>query len=265
MKKVLTAILLGVLVLAAVLWLPRIGIYILIFAAVAAGLVEFARMFLTDVVERFAAVVAGCAMALWMMAGPAWRASAPLGLVLMLFALALLYMWRSRELSGSAQRIGVAMLGVVYLGVSFPFWAWIFEMPLGRALILLAMVPACLCDVFGLIAGKCLGRHKLASMVSPNKTVEGLIGALAGSLLGAFAVRYAILPELSALAVAGLAVVIWISSPFGDLVESLMKRSCGVKDSGSVIPGHGGLLDRLDALVFTGPAAYAYVKYVIGM
>ena len=132
-----------------------------------------------------------------------------------------------------------------------------------RWVLLLAMVPACLCDVFGLIAGKCVGRHKLAPMVSPNKTVEGLIGALAGSMLGAFAVRYAILPELSALAVAGLAVVIWISSPFGDLVESLMKRSCGVKDSGAIIPGHGGVLDRLDALVFTGPAAYAYVKYVI--
>ena len=265
MRKVITAILLGVLVLAAVMLLPRWGIYAIVIAMTVVGLIEFARMFLADPVERASCIVAGLAMAVWMLGPPEWRNAASLGLVLVLFALSLIFMWRARELEGSAQRLGVALLGVVYVGIAFPFWAWIFELEDGRSLVLLALVPACLCDVAGMIAGKLLGRHKLAPMVSPNKTIEGLIGALVGSFVGAFAVRFALLPDVSALAVAGIAMVVWFTSPLGDLVESMFKRSCGVKDSGSIIPGHGGVLDRLDALVFTGPAAYAYVKYVIGM
>jgi len=265
MTKVVTAILLGVAVLAAVLWLPNWALAALIFATAAAGLLEYSRMFFEDRVERWAMFATGALIALWTMGPMPWRKAASLGIVAALFVLAITVMWRSRELERSAERVGLAIMGVIYLGVAFPIWSWLLRMPRGRALVLLALVPACLCDVFGLIAGKAFGRRKLAPMVSPNKTIEGLLGSLAGSVIGVMAIRFLMLPELSIALSLGLAVLVWIVSPLGDLIESMQKRSCGLKDSGHIIPGHGGMLDRLDALVFTAPAAFAYFKYVVGM
>jgi len=265
MIKVLTGIALGALTLAALLWLPRCGIYALVFGMVTAGLIEFGRMFFSDAFERWTVVIAGMALALWMMGYDGARELTPLALVAILFAMALIFMWRTGELAGTAGRLGTGLLGAVYLGMCLPFWLWLFELPGGRHFLLLAIVPACLCDIFAMAAGKAIGRHKFAPRVSPNKTVEGFFGALVGSMAGVFVVGFALGMNIGVLHLAGLALVIWITSPFGDLIESLIKRSCGVKDSGSIIPGHGGVLDRLDALVFTGPAAYAYVKYVIGV
>ena len=130
----------------------------------------------------------------------------------------------------------------------------------GQYLVLLAIVPACLCDTFAYVAGKSFGKKKFAPMVSPNKTMEGYYGALVGALVGAFAVKLIFFREMHFAWVVGLALVLWVVSPFGDLIESFMKRSIGVKDSGTLIPGHGGILDRLDALIFTAPAAFLYFK-----
>jgi phosphatidate cytidylyltransferase len=186
-------------------------------------------------------------------------------LVLDLFVLAQIFMGRADELSGSAGRLAAATMGVVYLGIAFPYWSFIERLPHGKELVLLALVPACLCDIFAYAAGKSFGRHKMASRISPNKTMEGLAGALAGSLFGTFFVKWLVLPDLPVQHAVVLSLLIWITSPFGDLVESFLKRSSGVKDSGSIVPGHGGVLDRLDALIFTGPAAFAYYKYVMNI
>ena len=105
-----------------------------------------------------------------------------------------------------------------------------------------------------------MGKRKFAPMVSPNKTMEGYFGALVGALVGAFVIKYFFFPSLGALWIVGLSLIIWIVSPFGDLVESFLKRSIGVKDSGTLIPGHGGILDRLDAVIFTAPAVFIYFK-----
>ncbi len=265
MTKIVTAIILGVFVLAAVLWLPTWGLAALIFGMTLAGLAEYSRIFFDDKFERWAVFAAGAMQALWMMGPAPWRKAAVLGVAAWLFVLALVFMWRSKDLTRSAERLGLAIMGVVYLGVAFPIWSWILRMPRGRALILIALAPACLCDILGLAAGKAFGRRKLAPQVSPNKTVEGLIGALAGSMIGVAAVRFFMLPQLSLLDSLIFALLIWIVSPMGDLIESMLKRSRGVKDSGHIIPGHGGVLDRMDALIFTAPAAFAYLKYVVGV
>ncbi len=265
MVRVVAAIVLGLAALTAVLFLPAWGIDALILLVVFGGLLEFGRMFLADRVERFAMVALGmlAAGAMLLMPSPA-EAVVPL-LALGLFAMALLFMQRAGALEGIAERLGLATLGVAYLGVTFPFWGWIARLDFGRELVLLALLPACLCDSFALMAGKAFGRRKFAPMVSPNKTMEGFAGALIGSLAGTFAIRWWLLPQIGIAEAAGLAAVIWVTSPFGDLVESMLKRSAGVKDSGSVIPGHGGVLDRLDALIFTAPAAYLYLKFILGM
>lgn len=263
MVRIITAIVLGAIVLAIVWLLPPWGVGALVLLAAAVGLAEFGKMFLSDPLERACVFLAGVAAVAVMAFAPGAHDVVLLVLALDLFVLALVFMGRTAQLAGSAERLGLAMMGVVYLGVAFPFWSWIARMSDGKRLLLVVLVPACLCDTFALIAGKLFGRHRMAPRVSPNKTVEGLVGALIGAFAGTFFMRWLLLPAMSVPDGVLLSLIVWVASPFGDLVESFFKRSSGVKDSGTLIPGHGGILDRLDALVFTGPAAYAYVKYVM--
>lgn len=257
------AVIMGAAIIAAVWWLPIWGLSILIMVAIVLGLFEYGRMFLGDWVWRLMLVVFGAALAAVMLFGRVEGEILVLLLIGFVFACALAIMWRVPSLLGSAEKTGLAALGLIYLGLAFPFWGWIRALEQGRALVILALACACLCDTFAFLAGKTLGRHKLAPLVSPNKTKEGFAGALVGSVLAALVVWRLALPHQPVWEVLVLAAIIWITSPLGDLVESMLKRSCGVKDSGRIIPGHGGVLDRLDALIFTGPAAYAYIKYVM--
>ena len=128
-----------------------------------------------------------------------------------------------------------------------------------RVTLLLAIVMAS--DTFAYFTGSAFGRHKLAPSVSPGKTVEGVAGGLVGGILAALLVRWLGLPTLPAPAAVGLGIVVSAFGVTGDLVESLMKRWAGVKDSGRLFPGHGGMLDRLDSLLFGAPVLYYYFLY----
>lgn len=128
-----------------------------------------------------------------------------------------------------------------------------------RVTLLLAIVMAS--DTFAYFAGSAFGRHKLAPRISPGKTVEGLAGGLLGGVIAALVVRRIGLPALPAPAAVGLGIVVAAFGVTGDLVESLMKRWSGVKDSGRLFPGHGGMLDRLDSLLFGAPVLYYYFLY----
>ncbi|MGB9845975.1 MAG: phosphatidate cytidylyltransferase, partial [Desulfotomaculales bacterium] len=110
--------------------------------------------------------------------------------------------------------------------------------------------------------GKYLGRHSLAPGLSPRKTIEGAAGGVLGSILvaGAFLFLY---PFLSPAPVLGLGFLLGLAAQAGDLVESAFKRQVGVKDAGVLIPGHGGMLDRFDSMLFTVPLVYYYVQKLI--
>lgn len=115
-------------------------------------------------------------------------------------------------------------------------------------------------DVFAYLFGITLGRHRLFERISPKKSWEGFFGGL----LGAMAMGYvaSLVLEADAMTWIGLALVAAIAGVFGDLVESLFKRSVDLKDSGNFIPGHGGWLDRFDALIFSAPFAFVYVIFI---
>lgn len=261
MVRVITAILLGFAVVASIWWLPATVFDWVVIVAIAGSLFELSRMLLNDPAERYATIVAGTIMgAFAIFLFPQSSELMPVMGVLV-FALASFFMWRTEQMEGVAARLAVAVLALVYLAVGLSMWSWLRHVEFGREFVMLAIVPACLCDTFAFLAGKAFGRHKLAPQVSPNKTKEGFAGALIGSAGGAFLVWALVLRFVPWYHVLILSVIIWIVSPMGDLVESMIKRSAGVKDSGTVIPGHGGLLDRLDALTFTGVFVYLYVKY----
>ena len=136
------------------------------------------------------------------------------------------------------------------------------RMRFGFGWVVMAFVVTWMNDTFAYFAGRFLGRHKMFPRVSPKKTWEGFAGGFAGSIVGAL-VLLGIFPAgwLSGLTVAGCFVLGAggaIVGPVGDLAESMLKRAAGVKDSGKLIPGHGGLLDRIDALLFVAPWVYLF-------
>ncbi len=128
----------------------------------------------------------------------------------------------------------------------------------GPGYVLLAIMFAWFGDTGGYFAGRFLGRHKLYEAVSPKKTVEGAIGSLGGSVVGALMAHFWFLPSLSLAHGISLAIVAGVFGQAGDLGESILKRSFGVKDSGAIVPGHGGILDRVDALMLTSAVTYLY-------
>jgi phosphatidate cytidylyltransferase len=171
---------------------------------------------------------------------------------------------RAKEMPTSLPAAAVTLFSAAYLGVLGATIASLRVIEPAsdgawRVVLLLAIVMSS--DTFAYFAGSAFGRHKLAPRVSPGKTIEGLAGGVFGGVVGALVVRQLGLPQVPVAAAVGLGVVVAIVGVTGDLVESLLKRWSGVKDSGRLFPGHGGMLDRLDSLLFGAPVLYYYFLY----
>jgi len=156
----------------------------------------------------------------------------------------------------------VLIMGVLYVGLSLGYLLLTRAQPDGTMLIFFVVLVTWAGDTGAYIAGKSLGRHALAPIVSPKKTYEGLAGGIVLACLAAVVARAWFLPRFSLVDCLALGLLLTIAGLIGDLAESAMKRHAGFKDSGALIPGHGGMLDRLDSLLFTGPAFYYYVAIV---
>jgi len=159
-------------------------------------------------------------------------------------------------------RAAIVRAAFLLLGVAYIFGCWRFAPLLAaqnRYWLLYALVLNWLGDIGAYYVGRSLGRHKLAPIVSPGKTWEGAAASLGASLFfGFFFLHWAIPAVLPAAALA-LTAGANVAGQFGDLCESALKRGAGVKDSGSLLPGHGGWLDRVDSTLFTLPVVYLYL------
>ncbi|MFN2432160.1 MAG: phosphatidate cytidylyltransferase [Gemmatimonadota bacterium] len=170
----------------------------------------------------------------------------------------------------------LALLGALYVGWLFSFLVGLRELPRalpltpyrgGLALVLAPLLLTWTTDVAAYFVGRAWGRRRLLPHISPGKTLAGAVGAvLCAALVGAalFAWAPGALPRLGWAAGAVAGAVASVLAQAGDLAESLLKRAAGAKDSGALIPGHGGVLDRFDAVLFTAPAAYALFLGVLG-
>jgi phosphatidate cytidylyltransferase len=132
----------------------------------------------------------------------------------------------------------------------------------GRHWLLFLMTVVMVGDAGAFFVGRAFGRRRLAPVLSPNKTVEGLFGGVLASVAAAVLLRRLMSPPLTTPGAVGLGLSLALFGVVGDLFESLLKRAAGVKDTSSLVPGHGGLLDRIDSLLFAAPALYLYVKWV---
>jgi phosphatidate cytidylyltransferase len=146
--------------------------------------------------------------------------------------------------------------GLPYLGLAAVALPWLRADPaVGLRNTLFVLVVVWASDIGAYMVGRLVGGPKLAPMISPGKTWSGAVGGLVSAVLGSAVVANCVVAEFSAFHVIGPAIVLGVISQAGDLLESVLKRHFGVKDSGRIIPGHGGLLDRLDALLAVAPVA----------
>jgi phosphatidate cytidylyltransferase len=161
-------------------------------------------------------------------------------------------------MSTVANRFVATIAGIVYVGFGLSFLGLV-RRDLGEPdLIVLILLIAWVGDTGAYFAGRFLGKKKLYEAVSPKKTWAGAWGGIAGSLLGAVFVKLVLLDALTWVDVVVVALIGSVLGQVGDLAESLIKRAVGVKDSGSLLPGHGGMLDRIDAVLFIAPWVYVY-------
>jgi phosphatidate cytidylyltransferase len=164
--------------------------------------------------------------------------------------------------------LGLALLGAGYVGILLLYFVWLRSMPLGGSWVIFLLAVVMAGDSGGYFVGHAFGAHKLMPRVSPGKTIEGSAGIAAGNVFGASLAKLILLPLLGvgltgvgwgeALA---LALFIGLVAQIGDLCESMMKRTFATKESGWIFPGHGGVLDRIDSLVFPVPLLYYYLLW----
>ncbi len=148
----------------------------------------------------------------------------------------------------------VNLFGAVYIGFMFAYILLLRFLPDGLFYVLFALGVTWANDSAAYFVGVLLGKHKLFPRISPKKSIEGYIGGIAGGLVGAFVLALLFKKPMVPLLIISLFAV--IAGQFGDLVESIIKRNAGVKDSGTFLPGHGGILDRLDSVLFAAPVVY---------
>jgi len=159
-------------------------------------------------------------------------------------------------------QIAYTLFGVLYVAGLGGYCLLIRSFEGGGALILFLFLIVWLGDITAYYGGKRFGKRALARAVSPSKTLEGSIAGLSGSLLAGYIVGAWFLDYMMMSHCLLVALLCGIIGQFGDLAESLLKRHVGVKDSSNIIPGHGGVLDRIDSLLFAGPVFYCYFKLV---
>lgn len=263
--RLATAVVLVAAIAGTLIYLPPWAFSALILCAVLFALAELFRLSLSVTRSyRLIAILFGMVVAVhqtW----PLARLPIDVVLIVGVWLIAFAYMILMPTLEHYAQRVGAATFGAVYIGMTLPYLSRMREMDHGRAMVAMTLAMVALSDTAAFTVGKTIGRKKLAALISPNKTLEGFIGGFFGSVGGILAVRALWWNELPLLPAIGLGLLIGLVAPIGDLIESAIKRGAHVKDSGDMLPGHGGMLDRCDAYLFSAPVVFYYLKWVVGV
>ncbi len=263
LTRVLTAVVLGPLIAALILWKNPHGFAGLVLLAIAIGQLEFYGMTLPA--EERGARLLGALFGVGLAATIYLAPTSGLPLVCLAAAtlgLFLYHLVRVGEMTSVGVRLAQGLAGILYVALLLAPLTILKRRPDGAAWIFLILTITWFSDTGAYFAGRFLGKHKLYPQVSPAKTVEGAVGGLLSSVGAAALAKLWYLPALSWLDCLLLAIPAGALGQAGDLCESLLKRASGVKDSGNILPGHGGLLDRIDAVLFATPYVYVYAVYL---
>jgi phosphatidate cytidylyltransferase len=262
-KKIGTAVFLIPPVILLIIFGPPTVLILMVLLATFFGLREFYALSLphSKGLERFVGIGLGLALSVVIAFG-GYKVVPPF-FVLLLFLLAILFLGITQNLSSTISSMGVMVLGILYVGFLLSYVSLIRNMAGGREWVLFLIVTVWAGDISAFLIGSLFGRHKLYPKVSPNKTYEGLLGAIIGSIIVALVFAMLFIPTLGTGLCVLLAIGLGLLGQLGDFTESMLKRSAQVKDSGSLIPGHGGMLDRLDSFLFSAPFLHYSVLYFL--
>jgi phosphatidate cytidylyltransferase len=238
--------------LAAIVWLPATAFRAAVSALAAAAAFEYAALAGRPAGLGRWVVVVLAALSAWAFSDGARWASVAALVALALAAAAVL--GRGRRIPSSL----AAVFGIFYLGI--PLGLLVDLRSTGWRVAILLVATVVVSDSLQYYTGRLLGRRPLAPRVSPKKTMEGAVGGLVAATLFLGAVGPVFLPGFSRAGLAGLGLAVAALGICGDLFESQLKRTTGLKDSSHLIPGHGGVLDRIDALLFAIPAFHLFVR-----
>lgn len=249
--------LLGLPLVVASVWLGGPLLFIFGTAIALAGLWEFRNV--TARIGTLSVIGAGAAAVGFMVA--AWRgeALAPVVAVAIVAGGLLWHLGRHLLLAETSSGLinwALTVVAAFYPGGLLSYGLLVRGMPDGRAWLLVVVLAVFASDIGAYFAGRTLGRHKLAPKVSPGKTWEGSVGGLVASTVAMLALTWTFRLPVAPIMAAGAGAAISLLAQAGDLSESFLKRAGGVKDAGWLVPGHGGILDRLDSVVLVLPAAY---------
>lgn len=264
MKRVLTSLVFIPIFVLIVAWGPQVAFFALVALATGLGLWEFFSLAETwgAPVARGVGLVGGLSLTTGLYLGRPGLVLAALALVV-LVPLGRFVVGEGRDgkaLEGSS----ATCFGTVYVAGLLGYSLLLRSLSYGRRAVLLLVAVVWCHDILAYYCGRAWGKRPLAPSLSKGKTWEGTYCGLAGGLLGALLARLTFLPALSAGGVFVLGLAGGIAAELGDLAESMMKRSAGEKDSGWIVPGHGGVLDRLDSLLFAAPIIYYGLLWTVG-
>lgn len=269
MKRVLSGLFMGAATVALVGWGPRWLLFLALVVVAGLALQEFFGLCEKSNLRPYRAL--GYAFGMWLLAEQLFfpqRFSLTALAVSVLLTL-ILSLRNADEFSKAIGSAGATILGALYIawGLSL-LLAWqdpssdqalFFHSPFqSRACIFFVLAIVWAADIGAFYSGRLFGKHKLAPRVSPGKTVEGLLGGLVASWIAAMVFQRYWMKDFEWIEILVLATALNLAGVLGDLVESAMKRGAGVKDSSALIPGHGGVLDRIDSLLFAIPVMYYY-------
>ncbi len=262
--RLATAVVMVPLIIALLLAGPAWGWLLFMLAAAALGIFELFSM--SHPGDRLSATVGvlltwAMMLAMWI-AEQQWRALLAIVLIIPIVG-GLLTLARVGDIRTSAFRLAVASFGPLYIGGGLGAAALIRTAggDEGGGYVILALVLSWMSDTGAYFGGRLLGKHKLYRKVSPGKTAEGAVSGVIVAILAALVARWVVVPSLPVLDAIILGLVGSVLGQMGDLGESLLKRSVGVKDSGGIVPGHGGILDRIDAVLVTAPLTLLYLLF----
>jgi phosphatidate cytidylyltransferase len=256
----------GVPIIILTIWFGDPWFSLLMAAAALAGTYEFYHMANFD--RREPLIYFGLLWTLALVLSPHYRNPDVLPIVItaaMLVSLIWLLLRPSRE--KAFRDWAWTIVGALYVGWMLSYWLNLRGLADGRNWVYLAMFTTFANDTSAFFIGRARGKHKLAPTISAAKTWEGAIGGLISAMVAAFVIAV-VLNLISPFTfkywqIILLGFLVSLFAQLGDLVESLLKRNMGVKESGNLLPGHGGILDRFDSLIFVGAVVYYYVIWVV--